>query len=376
MNTLEKVKVLGEAGRWDTCASTASKRPVVGMDRVGNVAAGGICHSFTPDGRCVSLYKTLMTNDCALDCRYCQNSTRCGKRRIAEYEPNELAKVFMHLYLTNHVEGLFLSSGISGDADATTEKMLESIRLLRNQYRFQGYVHFKALPGVSRELIKQAGEVSDRLSINLEAPGKSRLAQITDVKDYNVDIIRRQRWIKGVRPPSGQTTQLVVGSADESDLEILEAARWEYESMRLKRVYYSAFTPIEDTPLADKKETPLQREHRLYQTDFMMRKYGIRLSEFKDIMDDDNLPKGDPKVHLALHSYNGPVDVNEAPYDELIRVPGMGPVTVNRIMDLRRRNVSITKFSQLKSMGVVLKRATPFIKVNGRVQRRMVDYGV
>jgi len=376
MNTLEKVKVLGEAGKWDTCASTSSNRQARGTDRIGNVIAAGICHSFTEDGRCVSLYKTLMTNRCSLDCRYCQNSTRCSARKTAEYEPEELAKVFMHLYMTNHVEGLFLSSGIAGDPDSTTERMLEAVRLIRDGYKFQGYVHFKILPGTSRELIKQAGELSDRLSVNLEAPGKSRLAEVTDMKDYNIDILRRQRWIGDTRPPSGQTTQLVVGGSGETDLEILETARWEYERMSLRRVYYSAFTPIRETPMGCRDRTPLQREHRLYQVDFMMRKYDIPLSEFNPIMEDGNLPDGDPKIRLALQNRDGPVDLNEAGYGELIRVPGIGPASARRIMDLRGSNIAITKRSQLKSMGVVLKRAEPFIRLNGHTQARMSDYGL
>ena len=369
MNILEKVKILGDAGKWDTCASSASPRKTVTADRIGNVASGGICHSFTENGRCVSLFKTLLTNDCSFDCKYCQNSTRCANKRLAEYEPQELAKVFMHLYLGNHVEGLFLSSAVAGDPDRTTEKMVETVRLLRQQHRFQGYVHFKILPGTDKDLIRQASEMADRLSINLEAPNKSRLSQVSDVKDYDTDIIRRQEWIKGMKLPSGQTTQMVVGACDETDLEILEAADWEYDRMDVRRVYYSAFTPLKKTPLESKDKTPYEREHRLYNVDFMIRKYDIPLDEFRAIItDEENLPPGDPKVHLARQHFEGPQDINEAPYHELIRIPGIGPQSAERIINLRRNRIQITSRSQLNSIGVVLKRADPFIIVGGRTQ--------
>jgi len=206
MNTLEKVRVLGASGRWDVCASSSSRRQIPTGDRIGNVAGAGICHSFTEGGRCISLFKTLYTNNCSFDCKYCQNSAHCAKK-TAEYEPQELAKVFMSLYLGNYVEGLFLSSGISGDPNRTTERMLEAVRLLRTQHKFQGYIHFKVLPGTNIDLIKQAAEHADRLSINLEAPNRSRLAEVSTVKDFESDIIRRQRWMRGMRIPSGQTTR-------------------------------------------------------------------------------------------------------------------------------------------------------------------------
>ncbi|MFH1055529.1 MAG: putative DNA modification/repair radical SAM protein [Candidatus Altiarchaeota archaeon] len=373
MNLLDKVKILGAAGKWDACASSSSTRKTAGTDRIGNAAAAGICHSFTENGRCVSLFKTLLTTSCSFDCKYCQNSTHCG-RNPASYEPQELAKVFMHLYLGNYVEGLFLSSGIARDPNSTTQRMLEAVKLIRQDYKFQGYVHLKVLPGTDKDLITEAGGYADRLSINLEAPNKSRLAEISEVKDYATDILRRQEWIKELKLPSGQTTQMVVGASDETDLEILEAARWEYARMDVRRVYYSAFTPIEKTPLAGKDKTPAAREHSLYCVDFMMRKYGIPLAEFKDILVNDNLPVGDPKVHLARQNFQGPVDVNEATYDELLRVPGIGPQSAQRIINLQRSRVRIGSRSQLHSIGVVLKRADPFLKINGNRQVTLAEY--
>lgn len=373
MEILEKVKLLGAAGKWDICASSASPRTTSTKDRIGNAAACGICHSFTENGRCVSLFKTLMTNSCNFDCKYCQNSTHCEKRKVM-FEPEELSKVFMNLYIKNYVEGLFLSSGIVKDPDYTTEKMIECVNLVRNKYKFKGYIHFKILPGTNKDLIKQVAEFADRLSINLEAPNASRLSNVSDVKDFKTDILRRQSWIKHLRLPSGQTTQLVVGSSDETDLEILRIINWEYDNMNLKRAYYSAFTSVPKTPLEKKDNTPYQREHRLYNVDFMIRKYDIKLDEFKDIMNNGNLPKGDPKVHLARQTFDRAIDINVAAREEILRIPGIGPQSAQRILQLQRQGVEITKRNQLHSIGVVLKRAEPFIKVNGYAQKTLTGF--
>ncbi len=374
MSITQKVSILGEAGKWDVCASSNSLRKVKTQDRIGNPSSSGICHSFTEDGRCISLFKVLMTNNCSFDCKYCQNSTSCSGPK-AMLEPEELAKAFMGLYIQNYVEGLFLSSGVLGNPDKTTEKMLECVKLLRSKYKFQGYIHFKILPGTSRELIKQADELADRLSINIEAPSKSRLSELSSVKDYKIDILRRQAWIKNMKVQSGQTTQMVVGASDETDHEILKMADWEYQNMKLKRAYYSAFTPVPKTPLHFRDKTPLEREHRLYNVDFMMRKYGIKLKEFKPILNEENnLPRGDPKAHLAKQHFSEPVDINQASYDELIRVPGIGPRSAFRLIRLRKKSQAITKPSQLEPMGVVMKRAAPFLKVNGHIQRKVSDF--
>ncbi len=374
MEILQKVKLLGDAGKWDTCASSASPRKVTGKDRIGNVASGGICHSFTENGRCISLFKTLMTNNCSFDCKYCQNSSYCKSQRKTIYEPEELAKVFMHLYARNYVEGLFLSSAVVKDPDFTMQKMIDSVNLIRNRYKFRGYIHLKIIPGASRDLIRQARDFSDRLSINLEAPNKSRLAEVSDVKDFKVDILRRQAWIKHDSPAAGQTTQLVVGGSDETDLEILRTVNWEYDNIALKRAYYSAFTPIEHTPLEFKDKTPYEREHRLYNVDFMIRKYDIPLSEFRDILVDDNLPKGDPKVYLARNFFDSPIDVNTATEEELLRVPGIGPLSCERIVSMQKSRTMITRREQLYSIGVVLKRAEPFLRIDGYTQKTLEAY--
>ncbi len=373
MEIKEKIRILGEAGKWDICASSNSKRKVKGKDRIGNTSIGGICHSFTENGRCISLFKTLMTNACNHDCKYCVNSTKCHKR-LAKYSPEELSKVFMKLYLGNYVEGLFLSSGVLGNSDSSTERMLDAVNILRNKYKFRGYIHFKALPGVGRDYIKRASEIADRISINLEAPNSSRMKEITDIKDYKIDILRRQNWIKKTKVSAGQTTQLVVGGSDETDWEILKMSDWEYNNMKMKRTYYSAFTPVKHTALSAKIKTPIQREHRLYNVDFMLRKYGIGLKEFKQVMDNGNLPKGDPKIHLARNYFARSVDLNECSYEELIRVPGIGPTSATRIMSLRKTH-TIKKREELHNIGVVLKRAEPFIKINGYAQKTIFAYG-
>ncbi|MFA6089416.1 MAG: putative DNA modification/repair radical SAM protein [Candidatus Woesearchaeota archaeon] len=373
MEILEKVKILGASGKWDVCASSCSTRKVTTNDRIGDAASSGICHSFTENGRCISLFKTLLTNKCSYDCRYCQNSSHC-KKQVANYEPEELAKVFMTLYVKNYVEGLFISSGIEKDANESTEKMIQAVELIRMKYKFQGYIHFKALPGADRNLIKHASTFADRISVNLEQPNKARMNEVSSVKDYKIDILRRQKWIQNLNLPSGQTTQLVVGGSDESDLEILRMVDWEYENVELNRAYYSAFTPIKATPFEFKNQTPYEREHRLYNVDFMMRKYDISLSEFRNILVDENLPKGDPKIHLARLRFNRPIDLNSASKEDILRVPGIGPQSAEKILSLQSKNIKIEKREQLASIGVVLKRAEPFIKINGIAQKTLGEF--
>jgi len=370
MNTLEKLQLLGESAKYDSCASSASKRKVTTNDRIGNAALGGICHTFTQDGRCVSLFKTLLTNECKFDCKYCPNP--CATRK-AMFEPDELAKTFMSLYVRNYVEGLFLSSGIAKDPNYTTEKMLETVNLIRTKYKFHGYIHFKILPGTSYELIKQAADFADRLSINIEVPNKSRMSEVSSVKDFKTDILRRQAWIKHIvqksKVAAGQTTQLVVGGSDETDLEILKMMDWEYKNMDLKRGYYSAFTPIEGTAFEARQRQPLLREHRLYNLDFMLRNYKIKLNDFEAIMQDGMLPLNeDPKVLMARATFEKPVDINTAAYTDLMRIPGIGPMTAKRIRGMQNRKLKIVNYRQLHNMGVVLKRAKPFIEIEGKSQ--------
>jgi putative DNA modification/repair radical SAM protein len=426
-STLEKIRVLGENSKYDICASTASSRtkkyPKLFGDSkswIGATANAGICHSYTPDGRCMSLFKTLYTNKCIYNCKYCFSHS-CKQKM--SFTPEEYARTFMKLYSMNVVEGVFISSGICGSADATTEEMLEAIKLLRFKYKFQGYVHFKCLPGVSQYLLKEAISLADRISINSEASSKEHLAEIAEQKDFNNDIITRQRWLKQIRIKhnektlkelndfnqdckinfqkkmikshrkdgyktfrwdgapilnSGQTTQFVVGATEnETDFELLKRIDWGYKEIDLRRAYFSSFFPIAGTPFANKQAAPLGREHRLYQSDWLLRIYHYKLRELKEILTEEgNLPEGDPKAHLARRHFkeHGPIDPNNASYFELLRIPGIGPISAKRIINLRSKKVIFKRRADLKSVGVVLKRADPFLLINGQNQKTLSSY--
>ena len=425
---LKKIEILGANSKYDICASTASNRsrkyPNLhgnSKKRVGATANAGICHSYTPDGRCVSLFKTLFTNKCIYDCQYCFSQT-CKHR--ASFTPEEYARTFMKLYSMNVTEGVFISSGVCGSADETTRDMLEAVRLLRSKYNFQGYIHFKCLPGVSRSLLKEAVALSDRISVNLEASTKGFLGEIAGQKDFKNDLLVRQRWLREIRKRhneralkalkdmredgelnrqekmikerrtngykkyrwdgapilnGGQTTQFVVGAARaETDWHLLKRIDWLYKRIDLRRAYFSSFTPIEGTPLGrNRKATPLEREHRLYQSDWLLRIYHYDVSDLEEILNEHgNLPRGDPKLHFARHYFEdrGPVDPNEASYHELLRVPGIGPISAKRIVNLRSNGTQFKHRQDLKSLGVVLKRSDPFLKLNGRNQTSIQDF--
>lgn len=327
---------------------------------------GFIYDASTPRGKC-PLYKTLISNKCSYDCKYCNNRASYNKQR-SNFEPEELAKTFIHLQKTHKLEGLFLSSAVCKDPDKTTEKMLQAVRLVRNKYYYKGYIHFKILPGVSFELIKQASEYADRLSINIECPNKSRLTELSSNKEYKSDILRRQAWIKKLHP--NQTTQMVIGAADETDFEVLKMMEWEYKNFNLRRIYYCAFRPLKHTPLENKAPESLLRQNRLYNVDFLIKKYNYNFKEFKEIMEDEMLPKRkDPKLALALHNLE-PIEINEAEYIDLIKVPGIGLKTAEKIIHVTT-NKKIKKKLELKQLGVILKRAEPFIKIDGSYQRKL-----
>jgi predicted DNA-binding helix-hairpin-helix protein len=360
MDTLEKAKILSEAGNYDSCGPKSCEVKV-------DPGLGGIYHAKAEHKTC-RLFKTLMDNSCSFDCRYCGNARGCGRRK-ASYEPKELASLFMHLQRNLDVEGLFLSSGVAGDPDRMTEKMIEAVRILRFGYRFRGYIHFKVLPGTSRELIRQAGELSSRMSINLEAPSKDVMSRLSSCKDYRTDILRRQAWISRLRLGGGQMTQMVInGMATDSD--VLKTVDWEYKTFNLRRVYYSAFRPVKGTPLQNEPAEPTERQNRLYNADFLMRVYGYAMKEFGAVMDDGMLPREDPKLALAMANFDGPVDINEASYEELIRVPGIGPKTAERIL----HGGKITRYRQLHELGGWVRRAKPFIEVNGKRQKMLMEF--
>jgi predicted DNA-binding helix-hairpin-helix protein len=308
------------------------------------------------------IYKTLMTNECYGDCRYCINTTNCKKAR---FKPEELAKYFMHRYKESKGEicGLFLSSAMGRDVDETTEDMLRAVLLLRKRYHYKGYIHFKILPGVNYDLIKRASEVADRMSVNLEAPSKSRLSEFCSVKEFYTDIIRRQKWIKklGIE----QTTQFVVGANDETDLEILKIVDWQNKNIGLKRSYFSAFFPIRGTKYENRKQESFLRQNRLYNIDFLLRLYGIKLEEVKGILNDGMLPRNDPKLEIAKRNL-GKVDLRNVKYEDLIKVPGIGIKTAKKILTMKNFD-----YESLKKAGVIMKRATPFIEFGKEVQTRL-----
>ncbi len=353
-----KVVRLSHGNQYDTCGPAA------------NTDLGAIYR--TENGRkgCL-LFKTLYTNQCSFDCKYCINAR---KEKKSSYTPPELAKTFMGLYRRNLVDGLFLSSGIPRDPEIIMEKMIETVEIIRSRYRFGGYIHMKVLPGASYDSIRRASGLAQRLSINLEAPSKDRLSCLTGTKDYRIDILRRQRWLSGMNLPCGHTTQFVVGAGDESDLEILNMLDFEYKNFGIRRGYFSAFSPCAGTALEGREKTEKLREVRLYNTDFLLRKYNFKIGEIKEILGEDgNLSREDPKVLVARKYFAKPVDVNSASYDELLHVPGIGEISAKRIVERRKRGL-IKRRRELKEMGVVLGRADAFVKVGGWSQRGVCEY--
>lgn len=361
MNVLEKAKVLGYAGRYDSCGPKACEVEV-------NGGLGGIYYAKAEHKTC-RLFKTLMDNNCAFDCKYCPNARGCNTKK-ASYKPEELAGLFDYLHKQLKVDGLFLSSGIAGDPDKITERMIEAVSLLRGKYGFNGYVHFKVLPGTSYELIKQASELATRLSINIEAPNKAVLNELTSCKDYKIDILRRQAWISRFDLPGGQTTQMIINDL-ATDKDILKMVDWEYMNLNLSRVYFSAFRPVKGTPLENAEPGSLVRQNRLYNVDFLLRAYGYKIKEFDLVMGAGMLPRQDPKLALAQATFESPLDINEASYDELIRVPGVGPKTARKIVESK---VKITKYEQLHELGGWIKRAKPFIEVGGKRQAMLGEF--
>ncbi|MFH1770761.1 MAG: radical SAM protein [archaeon] len=361
MDVLAKAKILGDAGRYDSCGPKACE---VKVDQ----GLGGIYTAKAEHKEC-RLFKTLMDNRCSFDCKYCPNAVGCTKKPTS-YEPDELAKLFMHLHHKLEVEGLFISSAVTGNPDGMTEKMLEAVKLLRNRYRFNGYVHFKVLPGTSYELIKQASELSTRMSINIEAPNKEVLAELSTNKDFKNDLLKRQAWISRLGLAGGQSTQMIVNNL-ATDKDVLKMVDWEYDKLKLKRVYFSAFRPVKGTPLENEQPESLIRQNHLYNVDFLMREYGFQLKEFHQIMDEGMLPREDPKLALAKATFDKPIDINEASYEELIRIPGIGPTTAKKIS---KRGVKVRNYEDLHKFGGWINRAKPFIVVDGKRQKMLQEF--
>jgi putative DNA modification/repair radical SAM protein len=374
---LAKVEALGRGTKYDLCTSSAAKRE--GEDGLGSALRGGLCHSFTGSGRCVSLFKTLYTNVCPHDCGYCPNASVSARKKTFSYTPEELARITLALYRENRIEGLFLSSGMGRGEGETMEEMIEAVRLLRSAHKFRGYVHLKILPGSSKEHVREAMELADRVSVNLEGPSAARVAELCPSKNYERDILARQRYIRDlseeVSLPAGQTTQMVVGAAGETDREIFDRILLEYDVLNLNRVYFSAFTPLAGTAFEDREMAPAWREHRLYQVDWLYRVYKLAEAEISAAFDDDGfLRNTDPKVAIARASFGEPVDPNGASFAELIRVPGIGPKSARRIL-LRRKARRIERMRDLAKLGVAARRAGPFLKVGGKAGTTLDRWG-
>ncbi len=368
MDTLEKLKILGAAAKYDVCA--ASGACGTGGPRSGVISPGaGVCHSFTPDGRCISLFRVLMTNACQKDCFYCPNRVQRDVPRTA-FAPAELARLFMEFYRRNYVAGLFLSSGVAISPEQTMEDMLQTVEILRLQYKYRGYIHLKILPGLNYGYIERAADLASRVSVNIEAPNPMRMNKLSNLKDFRQDIIQRMRWVNRLQNknklPAGHTTQFIVGAAGETDAEILQTATDLYGQVGLRRAYFSAFQPVPGTPLENVTPASLLREHRLYQTDFLLRQYKFSLTEIT-FNDDGHLPINmDPKIASALKNiHRFPLEINKASYEELLRVPGIGTLSASRIVKTRHR-FRITDLGELKNIGIVVKRAAPFILINGK----------
>ncbi|MDO8537481.1 MAG: putative DNA modification/repair radical SAM protein [archaeon] len=377
MNTLDKLKVLGGGTKWDICTPAKTTRKPTEGCRVGAPYEAGVCRSFTPDGRCVSLLKVLNTNSCVHDCKYCIHSTSSKKKTITMFEPKELADLTMQMYLRNYIEGLFLSSGVLGNSETANQKIIDTMEILRNKHKFQGYVHLKIMPGSDKEQIKQLIELSDRVSLNLESPTKSAFGELCSTKDYNNDVLRRLRWINDLKQgdeiSSGFTTQMVVGAAGETDMNYLETTWNLYKEHGLRRAYFSAFDACAHTPLENGKSIPLRRENFLYRMDWMLRFYKFKFSELKSMVGENgNMPLNiDPKMNFALQNPDKfPVDINNASFDELIRVPGIGLEGAKKIEAFTERN-KIHSINELKEFGIRYKEAALFIEVEGLRQTNL-----
>ncbi|MBQ7840913.1 MAG: putative DNA modification/repair radical SAM protein [Lachnospiraceae bacterium] len=382
MTIMEKLEILSDAAKYDVaCTSSGSERKNDGTG-IGNAVKAGICHSFSSDGRCISLLKILFTNECIYDCKYCINR-RSNDVPRASFTPDELCRLTIEFYRRNYIEGLFLSSGILYNPTFTMGLIYQTVYKLRNEYRFQGYIHVKAIPGADPELIQMVGFLVDRMSINLELPtaeGLSRLAPNKHRKTILAPMRLIQNGIVSNREelalyrnapefvPAGQSTQMIIGATPENDYQILTVAEKLYQKFDLKRVFYSAFVRVnEDRELpALPGGPPLLREHRLYQADWLLRFYGF---EAKELLSEDRPDFNillDPKADWALrHLEEFPVEINRAPYEKLLRVPGIGVKSARRIVQARRS--SQLEFQHLKKIGVVLRRAVYFITCNGRM---------
>ena len=376
---LDKLKILAESAKYDvSCASSGTSRSHK-KGQIGSAEGWGICHSFAEDGRCISLLKIMLTNNCIYDCAYCINR-RSNDLPRATFSVTELVNLTIEFYRRNYIEGLFLSSGVVRNPDYTMERLVKVVKDLRQVYRFNGYIHLKSIPGASQELVNEAGLYADRMSVNIEIPNEQSLQLLAPEKDFQ-SVFTPMRYIqqgmlqsaeerKKYRHaprfvPAGQSTQMIVGATSDSDKDILHLTSALYKRPSMKRVYYSGFVPVNgyDKRLPALKQPPLVRENRLYQADWLLRFYNFKVDEIVDDSYPDLDLEIDPKLAWALrHPEAFPVDINRADYEMLLRVPGLGVKSAKMILTARRYSRLGT--SHLKQIGVVLKKAQYFITCN------------
>lgn len=380
MDIKEKLRILSGAAKYDvSCSSSGSKRGAT-KGSLGSTAESGICHSFTPDGRCISLLKILLTNYCIYDCAYCINRKSNDVERAA-FSVDEVISLTINFYRRNYIEGLFLSSAVIKNPNHTMELLTAVVKKLRLNFNFRGYIHLKAIPGADEDLIKEAGLYVDRMSVNIELPSDSSLKLLAPEKKKediftpmssikeNILISKSERKISRKAPlfvPGGQSTQLIVGATKDNDLNILNLSENLYNKYSLKRVYYSAYVPVNTgTNLPDLKNPPTLREHRLYQGDWLLRVYGFKAKEILNEKTPNFDINFDPKTNWALNNLElFPVEINTAPYETLIRIPGIGIKGAMKIIAARK--ISFLDFYDLKKLGVVIKRAQYFIVCKGK----------
>lgn len=383
MELIDKLGILAEGAKYDAaCTSSGVDRKSVN-GQLGNAKACGICHSFSSDGRCISLLKVLMTNYCIYDCQYCVNRRSNDVPRAA-FEPRELADLVIGFYRRNYIEGLFISTGVIKNPDYTMEQMILVLKILRKEYKFGGYIHAKTIPGASKDLIDIIGTYADRISVNLELPSEQSLNILAPDKPKQ-NILKPMGMIRdGIKEnrhdmvvykstpkfaPGGQSTQMIIGATPDTDFQIVRLAESLYKKYELKRVFYSAYMPVGTHKLLPKNQpVPLLREHRLYQADWLIRVYGFKSSE---ILSDKNPhldPFLDPKCNWAVNNLEQfPVEINNADYESLLRVPGIGEISARRIITARR--TARLNFDNLKKLGIVLKRASYFITCSGKYMK-------
>ena len=376
----EKLRILSDAAKYDvSCSSSGSSRKNTN-NGLGNAAINGICHSWSADGRCISLLKILMTNYCIYDCKYCINRKDNDIER-AILSPEEIVKLTINFYRRNYIEGLFLSSGIIKSADYTMELMIAVAKKLRLEEKFNGYIHMKVIPGASRQLINEIGLYVDRVSVNIEFAENTALKLLAPDKkatDISTSMgLIRKNMIENAEDkkifkstpsfiPAGQTTQMIIGASGESDYAILARSENLYKNFDLKRVYYSGYVPVNKSGIlvSTEQAVPMIREHRLYQADWLLRFYDFKADEILDEKDPFVDPLLDPKTNWAIkNSHFFPIEINKASYKDLLRVPGIGVTSAKRIVMTRK--YSTIRYEHLKKLGIVIKRAKYFIVVNG-----------